>query len=126
MSRRGFTSLARARNGTGLQPCTTPPERRGTGLNVIEADAEALAVVTYARDGTQFEQIGRPHVYPASTVPAGTHTVIELGWMFRVGRKASTLRRPSVGAGTRARRMLGRARGAYDRAAAEPNRAFVR
>jgi 3',5'-cyclic AMP phosphodiesterase CpdA len=65
--RREFEALEDASSARSLVLVTAPgfsrvrPRRKGEalGLNVIESDAEALVVATYAWDGQQFEQIGR-------------------------------------------------------------------
>ena len=64
--RREFEALDGAR-GRSLVLATAPgfsrvrPDRRGEalGFNLIETDAETLAVVTHAWDGTQFATVGR-------------------------------------------------------------------
>jgi 3',5'-cyclic AMP phosphodiesterase CpdA len=64
--RREFEALDGTRGGS-LVLATAPgfsrvrPHRRGEalGFNVIESEVETLAVVTYAWDGAQFEQLGR-------------------------------------------------------------------
>ena len=52
-------SFTRACDSTGFS--RVRPDRSGEafGFNAIEADAETLAVVTYAWDGTRFDQVGR-------------------------------------------------------------------
>ena len=64
--RREFEALDRV-GSRSLVLATAPgfsrvrPNRSGEalGINVIETDAETLAVLTYAWDGTQFEAVGR-------------------------------------------------------------------